>query len=301
MVNSPLPVHRRKYSAEYNENRTERYEQKTTEKYQQENKRLCSKYENIKIFHRTDFSKVYTATEKRTGAEIILKEIPKKYVTMEEYNGGHVPKEFKFQKMAAEKTNCVLPPVDLFERKGSFIIAMEKPADYMDLHSIISTYAPMDETSSLKILAKVVEACKQLQDAGIQHRDIKPGNILMHLKSLEIKIIDFGCAELTEKVTQTTADNQVGTLLFLPPEWYSHEHAYNPEIVTTWALGSIFYQLLIKCWDFQDGTLERDREFEMEHIPRKSIFIINRTLCDFRFRIKISDLLNLTRQTLAQL
>ena len=109
-------------------------------------------------------------------------------------------------------------------------------------------------------------------------------------KTLEIKIIDFGTAEFTENVSKSTAENQVGTPLFLPPEWYSHENAYDPELVTTWALGSILYQLTLGSWNYKDGEHERDREREDFYLSKETKFLINRTLCDFRFRIRIDEL-----------
>ena len=78
MVNSPVPVHRRKYSGEYKNNNREILS--VPEKYAEDHRRLNSLASNLKMIHKTEFSKVFSANNRLTGGEIILKEIPKKYL-----------------------------------------------------------------------------------------------------------------------------------------------------------------------------------------------------------------------------
>ena len=61
-------------------------------------------------------------------------------------------------------------------------------------------------------------------EAGVVHRDLKPGNILVDERE-RIRILDFGLARLkgTERLTQV--GSTVGTLAYSPPEMVHGEDA----------------------------------------------------------------------------
>ena len=52
----------------------------------------------------------------------------------------------------------------------------------------------LDEDRSRIILRNLLEAIQYCHSMGVLHRDIKPCNILVHPKSGDIKLIDFGLA-----------------------------------------------------------------------------------------------------------
>ena len=96
-----------------------------------------------------------------------------------------------------------------------------------------------------------------------------------HPRTLEVKVIDFGCAtEMKESYS-----NPAGTLEYFPPEWFSHSEM-TPEGLTVWSLGSILYILLTGCWEFEDGNLRRDFMSE-RHLSHSALSVINSVLCPF--------------------
>jgi serine/threonine protein kinase len=44
----------------------------------------------------------------------------------------------------------------------------------------------------LDVAIKIAEALQQIHDAGIVHKDINPGNVLVNVETGAVKIIDFG-------------------------------------------------------------------------------------------------------------
>ena len=88
----------------------------------------------------------------------------------------------------------------------------------------------------------MVEICAQLGAGGIFHRDIKDENILINTQTLEVKLIDFGCA--TEADQNSTFKIASGTPEFFPPEVFT-KNEYKAEPSTSWALGTLLYVIVI--------------------------------------------------------
>ncbi|MET8824514.1 bifunctional serine/threonine-protein kinase/ABC transporter substrate-binding protein [Streptomyces sp. NPDC004610] len=71
--------------------------------------------------------------------------------------------------------------------------------------------------SGVRVLGGLLaRALTAVHDAGLVHRDIKPGNVLLALDGP--RLIDFGIARATEETALTSADMVVGTPGFLAPE-----------------------------------------------------------------------------------
>ena len=94
-----------------------------------------------------------------------------------------------------------------------------------------------------------------MHEGGIAHRDFKDENILINPESLEIKVIDFGCAEKIKE--NQTFKNASGTLEYFPPEWFKFAEM-GAQASTIWSLGAIFYILLTGTWTFENGNFRRN-------------------------------------------
>ena len=91
-----------------------------------------------------------------------------------------------------------------------------------------------------KILVDVVEALVAAHEAGILHRDIKPGNVLF--ADLDgVKVTDFGIAK-TIDTDQTLTGQVLGTTAYLSPERLSgHPAAVTDDL---YAVGVVGYECL---------------------------------------------------------
>lgn len=78
----------------------------------------------------------------------------------------------------------------------------------------------LERTAS--ILRQVGAALDDVHEKGIFHRDLKPDNIMMQVKSGSefVKIVDFGIAKVKDSVVAPSTVNEmpVGTLLYMSPE-----------------------------------------------------------------------------------
>ena len=91
----------------------------------------------------------------------------------------------------------------------------------------------------------VRDACHGLDyahRAGVVHRDVKPGNLLVTQETGTTKLADFGIAKAAEQTRLTQVGAVLGTAAYLSPEQASGEEAGPPSDI--YSLGVCAYQFL---------------------------------------------------------
>src|SRR5436189_710414 len=78
--------------------------------------------------------------------------------------------------------------------------------------------------------------------AGVVHRDVKPGNLLVSDESGTVKLADFGIAKAAEQTRITQVGAVLGTAAYLSPEQATGEEASGASDV--YSLGVCAYQFL---------------------------------------------------------
>ncbi|MFF9898783.1 protein kinase [Streptomyces longispororuber] len=87
------------------------------------------------------------------------------------------------------------------------------------LEAAVRQHGAMPTDQALKITADVLAALEISHEAGLVHRDIKPGNVMMTKRNV-VKVMDFGIARAMQSgVTSMTQTGMVvGTPQYLSPE-----------------------------------------------------------------------------------
>ena len=219
---------------------------------------------------------IYNGFCLRTGNQVIIKQIPRDVISTYVQLGNRLcPSEIAFHFEAAEVSQSVVRPLDWFERRSSFVLVMEKFENAIDLFEFSRIYGAIPEEPAKIIFRQLVQCARDLDESGIVHRDLKDENVLINPLTLEVKLIDFGCAAEKREIYNKMA----GTPEYFPPEWYSHRQ-YSSDGLTVFSLGAILYILLTGTWQFEAGSHKRDFLAE-RHLSNFSKSLLDSVLCPF--------------------
>jgi serine/threonine protein kinase len=133
--------------------------------------------------------------------------------------------------------------------------------EYVDgssLQDIVAQHGPLSPERTVDYLAQAACGLGHAHEAGIVHRDIKPGNILLDRLGV-VKILDMGLARLSrdpqDNITAQYDNNFVlGTVDYLAPEQASNSHTVDAR-VDLYSLGCTGYYLLTGQPPFPDGSV----------------------------------------------
>ena len=108
----------------------------------------------------------------------------------------------------------------------------------------------VDET--VRILRDACHGLEYAHRAGVVHRDIKPGNLLLTADGI-LKLADFGIAKAAEQTRITQVGSVLGTAAYLSPEQAAGEEAGPPSDL--YSLGVCGYQFLTGRLPHEYGSL----------------------------------------------
>jgi serine/threonine-protein kinase len=95
---------------------------------------------------------------------------------------------------------------------------------------------------TVDIIRGACHALDYAHRAGVIHRDVKPGNLLVSDESGHVKLADFGIAKAAEQTRITQVGAVLGTAAYLSPEQATGEEAEAPSDI--YSLGVCAYQFL---------------------------------------------------------
>lgn len=83
----------------------------------------------------------------------------------------------------------------------------------------IRDHGPLRGAELRRLALGLVEALREIHRAGVVHRDLKPGNVLMAHDGP--RVIDFGISRAAENQTLTETGKMIGTPPFMSPEQFT--------------------------------------------------------------------------------
>ena len=114
----------------------------------------------------------------------------------------------------------IVPTVDSGEENGVLYLAMELVEGF-DLRELLRREGRLTPERALALLSQAADALDAAHRAGLVHRDVKPGNILVApgTDGESAFVCDFGLARHVSSVSSLTGDHGfVGTIDYVPPE-----------------------------------------------------------------------------------
>lgn len=135
----------------------------------------------------------------------------------------------------------VCPIFDVGQQEGRYYLTMAyirgcTLAEWKEQRDKIEPY------DALRIVRQLSLGLDAAHEAGVVHRDVKPGNVMMTPQDEPI-IIDFGTVRLLANDEMSQSFTFAGTPAYTAPEQISGEYECGPS-VDVYSLGVILYELL---------------------------------------------------------
>ncbi len=156
---------------------------------------------------------VYRAYDPRFGREVAVKVLRRELLADAQFRSRF---EREARAIASLEHAAIVPVHDFGEHDGQpYLVMRLMRGDSLDHRLAQGRLATQDEA---RILERIASALDAAHDAGITHRDVKPGNILLDDQG-NAYLTDFGIARLMEASTMLTqAGVSLGTPAYMSPE-----------------------------------------------------------------------------------
>jgi eukaryotic-like serine/threonine-protein kinase len=137
------------------------------------------------------------------------------------------------------------------------------------LAAMLTEKGPLEPRVVAEIGRQVADGLAAAHAAGVVHRDVKPGNVLMGTDGV-VKITDFGIAWSASSVPLTGTGQVVGTAHYLSPEQAAGGKATPASDV--YALGTVAYECLAgrRAFDGENSVQIALKQIREEPLPLPS-------------------------------
>ena len=204
---------------------------------------LAGRYRVVAQLGRGGMGVVWRALDEVLGREVAVKEL-RTYTDAGGPELADLGRRMQREARAAARVRHpgVIAVHDVAEVDGRPLIVMEL-VDGPSLDDVLREEGPREPGEAAEIGAKVMDALAAAHRAGVLHRDVKPGNILLD-RSGRVVLTDFGIATMEDPgdgaTTHLTRSGElVGSLDYLAPE-RAQGHDFGPAS-DVWALGATLY------------------------------------------------------------
>jgi serine/threonine-protein kinase len=191
---------------------------------------------------------IFLARDEVLGREVAVKVLAERYAQDESLR-----ERFQREALAAARlsgNHNIVTIFDVGEHDGRPVIVMEYLAGG-SLDKRIDRKRPFETGQVLDWLDEAAAALDAAHEAGIVHRDVKPGNLLLDDRD-HVKVADFGIASAAGMDSFTQTGTILGTAGYLSPEQARGERATAAS--DRYALGVVAWELLTGRRPFESET-----------------------------------------------
>jgi eukaryotic-like serine/threonine-protein kinase len=208
---------------------------------------LPPRYRNVRPIAHGGMGRIFRATDQELGRDVAVKVLADHYA-----QDDNLRRRFQREAQAAARLSDnpnIVTIFDVAEHDGRPLIVMEF-LEGGSLEQRIDGRKPCDPAQALAWLEQAAGALDAANRAGIVHRDVKPGNLLLDARD-QVKVADFGIASAVGLDSFTKTGTIMGTAGYLSPEQAKGEKA---------TAASDRYALAVVAWELLTGRRPFERE-----------------------------------------
>jgi eukaryotic-like serine/threonine-protein kinase len=194
---------------------------------------------------------VWHAKDSVLGREVAVKEVVFPAAMAEEERGPAQARVMREARAAARLNHPgAVTLYDVVKDGGATFIVMEL-VNAPTLADLVRANGPLPVERVAEIGAQVASALEAAHQAGIVHRDVKPGNVMVPDNGAA-KLADFGIASLQGDPQLTSTGLVIGSPAYMAPEQARGEESGPP--ADFWALGATLFYAVEGEPPFDRGT-----------------------------------------------
>ncbi|MGH2677125.1 MAG: protein kinase domain-containing protein, partial [Actinomycetota bacterium] len=197
---------------------------------------LGGRYEVVRAIGWGGMAEVYLASDRFLGRRVAVKVIRQRFAEDDRFVA-------RFRREARAAASLGHPNVvavhDVGVHQGSPFLVMEYVPG-RTLTELVRDNGPLPPDRVCEIGEGVAQALGAAHAAGIVHRDVKPGNVMVTADG-RVKVLDFGIARALRWTPLTDTPAVQGTVEYMAPEYVRGEGA-DPRS-DLYSLGSVLYEL----------------------------------------------------------
>ena len=216
-------------------------------------------------------STVYLAEHNVMQRRVAIKVLPKKKLEKSIYLDRFIREA---QTIASLDHPNIVRAYDIDQEDDVHYIVMEY-FEGRNLQEVVAQDGVMSFETAADYVRQAALALEYAHQAGVVHRDVKPGNVLVNSDGL-VKVLDLGLALLDERnfdgqLTSIQEDKILGTADYLAPEQGIDSHTVDGR-ADIYGLGGVLYFCLTGHPPFPTGTIPQ-RLLAHQHEEPQSIFV----------------------------
>ncbi len=175
---------------------------------------LEGRYKLIRQIGEGGFSRAYLADDLRLGRRVIAK-ILRTELTRDQASLRRFEREAK---IAAQVSGPNLVDVYDYGTDDEHPVIISQWIDGVDLSRVVRKHSGLRSDDAISITLDILGGLETLHAAGIQHRDVKPSNVLIPKWNAPAKLTDFGISRAADDPRLTMTGEVLGSPVYMSPE-----------------------------------------------------------------------------------
>ncbi len=208
---------------------------------------FANRYELEREIARGGMAEVYLARD-----ALLDRPVAVKVLSAEHARDPSFVERFRREAQSAASLNHpdIVAIYDWGQERGTYFIVMEYVPGHT-LRDVLRLEGTLSPERSVTIAAEIAAALDYAHRAGVVHRDVKPGNVLINADGVA-KVTDFGIARADTSEALTQTGSVMGTATYFSPE-QAQGYAVDGRS-DVYSLGIVLYEMVCGVPPFRADT-----------------------------------------------